>query len=162
MPGFFRVSLCAIFFGVCLLAGKASAFDSEALPGFNIEGAFCGIGHANAKTAQTPSKIVETEIPAPTGSILAQSALKGPMKCHLKMRFMGAAADSHPCHQMKCCDTTSPGDSATGSVLAWASIMETARADKYQQATLTFGSNVIIPLSRPDLPELHPPASFTV
>lgn len=162
MPGFFRVSVCAIFIGACLLAGKANAFDSEALPGFNIEGAFCGIGHTNAKTAEITPQIVETKAPAPTGPLLAQSALKVPMKCHLKMRFIGAAADSHPCHQMKCCDATSPGDSATGGVLAWAYVMETARADKYQQATLTFGANVIIPLSRPDLPELHPPASFTV
>lgn len=161
MPGFFRVLVCAIFIGACLLAGKARAFDTEALPGFNIEGAFCGIGHTKAKTAQTPPKIAQTENPATTGHLLAQSALKRLMKCHLNIRLTGGA-DNHPCHQMKCCDATSPGDSVPGASLAWVFVMETARADSRQPTAMIFGANVIVPLSRPDSPELHPPASITV
>lgn len=162
MPGFFRVSVCAIFIGACLLAGKANASDSEALPGFNIEGAFCGIGHTNAKTAEITPQIVETETPAPTGPLLAQSTLKGLMKCHSDISLKDDGAGNHPCHQMKCCDTTSPGDSALGGSLSWAYVMQTGRCDNYQPASIAFGSNTVTPLSRPDAPELRPPASITV
>ncbi|MBF0293413.1 MAG: hypothetical protein HQK86_14785 [Nitrospinae bacterium] len=160
MPGFFRVSVFAVFLATCILAGKANAFDSEALPGFNIEGAFCGISHTKAKTAQTPPKIEQTENPATKDPLLAQSAVKGLMKCHLNIRL--AAADTHPCHQMKCCDATSPGGAVPGGALVWASVMETARADNRQPAAILFGVNVIVPLSSPQAPELHPPASIAV
>jgi hypothetical protein len=103
---------------------------------------------------------VETEILAPTDPLLAQSTVKGLMKCHLNIRLTGGAAN-HPCHQMKCCDPASPGG-APDSFLSWNFTTDTAGVDKRQSGSAAFTANPVSPLLRPDSPEPRPPAPITV
>ena len=162
MPGFFRVSVCAIFLASCLLAGKAAALSSEPLAGRNIDGVFCGIRHDNAGTDVKPAQQIEAENPIPIGPVMAQSAVEGRMKCHLPGHLAGSGIVNHPCQQIKCCDSTSPGGGAPGGFLSWDFTTETAGVDRRQPKAVEFTANHVFTLSRPDSPEPRPPASITV
>jgi hypothetical protein len=162
MPGFFRVPVCAILFAACLLAGKAGALPAKPLAGTNIDGVFCGIGHKGAETDAKPAQTGEAENTIPVGSILAQSAVEGRMKCHLTGHQAYDSAINHPCQQMKCCDSTSPGAGAPGGFLSWDFTTETPGADNRQPNAVAFTANQVCPLLRPDSPEPRPPASITV
>lgn len=161
MSGVLRVSVCAILFGVCLLAGKADAFAPQTVAGADIEGVFCGIGHKNAKSSGQPALTGEAGSLIPIGPVLALSDAGGAMKCHLPNQLTGDVADSHPCHQMKCCDPASPSD---GAALVFLQLdFAPAVVDALDQAPTSMprGVGVASPLSRPEAPEPRPPASIT-
>lgn len=162
MPGFFRVLVCAILFAACLLAGKAGALPADPLAGINSDGVFCGIGHKGAETDAKPAPAGEVEDTIPAGPILAQSAVQGLMKCHLAGHQAGDSVNNHPCQQIKCCDSTSPGAGAPGGFLSWNFTTETVVVDKRQPNAVAFAVNPVSPLLRPDSPEPRPPASITV
>jgi hypothetical protein len=162
MPGFFRVLVCAITIGSCLLAGKADALPAGSLAGTNIDGAFCGIGHKGVETDGKPAPTGEVENAIPVGPELALSTAQGWMKCHQPGYQALASAINHPCHQMKCCDPASPGAGAPGGFLSWDFTTETAGADNRHPGSVAFASSHLPTLLRPESPEPRPPASLTV
>jgi len=162
MPAFFRVSVCAILLGACLLAGKADALPAGPLAGTNIDAVFCGIGHKSAETDVKPAPAGEVENAIHIGHVMASSVAQGWMKCHPAGHQAIASAINHPCHQMKCCDPASPGSGAPGGFLSWDFTTETAGVDKRQPGAVAFAANPSLRLLRTDSPEPRPPTSTTV
>lgn len=162
MPVFFRIRVCAILLGACLLAGKADASPAEPLAGTNIDGVFCGVGHDNPELEEKTAHTGEVDNAIPVSPILTQAAVKGLLKCHLANHLASDSAINHKCQQMKCCDSTAPGGSAPGGFISWNITMETVGADKCKPGTVNFIANTVSQLLRPDSPEPRPPASITV